>query len=159
MLTPIAGLGQIKIVYTEFACDPEYEKVERSWRERLFTRPWNPDRKFNVIMKELNPKAYFLPQSGIFVAHPVFKEEIERSMEMGKNKNTSFVMTAKCGHLVVVSHHGIVVEKCLMCDIKEAIVNLGNAVNTISELAEYAGRQMNALNTAFEEEMKEMEND
>ena len=73
--SPAAG---IKIVYSQYACNPEYELVKRTWKERLFTRPWIPRRKHKLHLKNLNPQMFRLTQSGeqIIIAHPVFKEQL-----------------------------------------------------------------------------------
>lgn len=46
--------------------------VNRSWKERLFTRPWKPwvatKEIFNIIP---DPNMYFIEKEGIVFAHPV----------------------------------------------------------------------------------------
>ena len=66
-------VASIPIILSSYACDPEYELVKRTWKERLFTRPWEPRRKLKRIMIALNPQMYRMrsPISGgdVIIAH------------------------------------------------------------------------------------------
>ena len=77
-LSGIASVSGIRVVFSEHACDPEYELVKRSWKERLFTRPWEPRRKYNQVMTALNPQMFKMNTTGgeMIVAHPTFKEQL-----------------------------------------------------------------------------------
>ena len=77
-LSGIASVSGIKVVFSDLACDPEYELVKRSWKERLFTRPWEPRRKYDQVMTALNPQMYKMNTTGgeMIVAHPTFKEQL-----------------------------------------------------------------------------------
>ena len=71
----------IPIIYSEQACDPEYELVKRTWKERLFTRPWKPRQRYKHIMVKLNPQMYrvnFPGQGKKIIAHPSLKAQIEK---------------------------------------------------------------------------------
>jgi len=76
-------ITDIPIIFSEYACDPEYELVKRTWKERLFTRPWEPRRKYKQVMIELNPQMYRINVNGGYkiLAHPAFKEQLYREGE------------------------------------------------------------------------------
>jgi hypothetical protein len=48
------------------------EAIQRTWRERLFSRPWRPWRKTRIICKP-DPNVYILDESQI-VVHPEIME-------------------------------------------------------------------------------------
>ena len=64
-----------RIIYSLYACDPEYELVNRTWRERLFTRPWRPFQKKKKVLKNLNPQAFLV--NDMLIAHPIFERQLE----------------------------------------------------------------------------------
>ena len=66
------------IIFSEFACDPKYETVKRTWKERLFSKPWQPKVKYKRVMIELNPLMYKIHTSSGYsiIAHPTMKEQI-----------------------------------------------------------------------------------
>jgi len=71
MLNDIAGL---EIIFSDNACNPEFELVERTWKERLFSKPWNPIRKYKQVMKALNPQIFRIGNK--VVMHSSFINEI-----------------------------------------------------------------------------------
>lgn len=73
-------ISNVPIITSPQACDPEYEFVKRSWRERLFTRPWEPRRKYNRVLVKLNPKMYKIKFRGLntIVCHPSIYEQVKR---------------------------------------------------------------------------------
>jgi hypothetical protein len=73
-------LSDIPVIYSEYACDPEFEWVERTWKERLFTRPWNPRRKWKQVMTSLNPLMYRINTANgpMIITHPALKGELEK---------------------------------------------------------------------------------
>ena len=56
------------------------EEVRRTWKERLFTRPWRPWRKTKHISV---PALFYVPRIG-YVGHP---EIIARMRDMCKTAN------------------------------------------------------------------------
>lgn len=57
-----------KLPENKVVADPsisDYETVPRSWRERLFTRPWRPFIKTKVIF---SPIAYVMPGGTVMVS-------------------------------------------------------------------------------------------
>ena len=84
-LTTIPRVSGIPIIFSDYACDPEYEMVKRTWKERLFTRPWNPRRKYKQIMTALNPQMFRINtvNGETIVAHISFKSELENLIATG----------------------------------------------------------------------------
>ena len=78
----LGTLGRIPVIYSDHACNPKYENIKRSWKERLFTKPWQPKRKYKNVMVELNPQMYRvnIPGRGLtIVAHTSLHDEIVRA--------------------------------------------------------------------------------
>lgn len=80
-----------QIYYTPFAT--KEETVTRTWKERLFTRPWRPLQRTKL---QFQPAIYMvnLPPLGLpglpissrrqpptFIAHPAFKDAIEKALK------------------------------------------------------------------------------
>jgi hypothetical protein len=55
------------------------EKVERSWKERLFTLPWKPFKKFI----EINKPGCYRYENTLFI-HTEIWEELKKQMESEK---------------------------------------------------------------------------
>lgn len=74
------NVASVPIILSSHACDPEYELVKRTWKERLLSRPWNPRRKFKQVMVALNPQMYRMrnPISGgdVIIAHTSLGESL-----------------------------------------------------------------------------------
>lgn len=64
----------IRIFYSNLMDNPEI--VVRTWKERLFTRPWNPRQKIKTIHRP-----YMAIINGDLYAHPTMKEQIENIKE------------------------------------------------------------------------------
>ena len=81
----LGTLGRsMPIIYSDNACDPEYEIVKRTWKDRLFTKPWQPTRKYKRVMVSLNPQIYRanLPGRGwTIIAHTSLRDEITRAFQ------------------------------------------------------------------------------
>ncbi|HEC64245.1 MAG TPA: hypothetical protein ENI23_03020 [bacterium] len=70
LVNPLQGL---KIIEDKSLTIPDGTiTVTRSWKERLFTRPWKPwvatKEIFNIIP---NPELFYIKDRGIVLAHPV----------------------------------------------------------------------------------------
>lgn len=59
-------------------CEPV--RVERSWKERLFSRPWRPhiDHKYE-IQQTPDPDIYV--HDGVMIAHPVTAKALRESIK------------------------------------------------------------------------------
>ncbi len=94
-LMGIQSVTGIKLVFSEYACDPKYELVNRSWKERLFTRPWIPLRKHKLVMTALNPKMFRINTTDgeMIVAHPSLKEQL-RNLTLRRADPPAAVLSA-----------------------------------------------------------------
>lgn len=71
-----------KVVANPILTKTETREVKRTWKERLFTRPWQP-------LKVMRTESYQVPDHGVVVdrrnrvihAHPVVVKEIEAAIE------------------------------------------------------------------------------
>lgn len=73
----------MNIIYEENACNPEYELIERTFRERLFSRPWDPRKKHKRVLKKINPQIYKISRNGCptIIAHPSLKGQLENALK------------------------------------------------------------------------------
>ncbi len=69
------AFGNIKVVWDEHAVD--CKRVARSWRERLFTRPWRPRRRWKIVKE---PKMFWVQDRAMLVAHPDLKVNVEAAI-------------------------------------------------------------------------------
>lgn len=81
LLYRIAGLT-LQVIYDPLACKDVQVKVKRTWRERLFTRPWQPWKSYRRETKK-EPAIFVLRQFSflgtyqrVVVAHPSFQSQI-----------------------------------------------------------------------------------
>ena len=63
-------------------------RVKRTWRERLFTKPWKPLWRYRTIVPQVPRKEIFMAPGNLAIMHPVIamklKEEIGRRNNKGK---------------------------------------------------------------------------
>lgn len=72
------------IYWSEYATqDGAPEVVRRTWRVRLFTRPWRPLRATYTRIPKV-PAMYTV--GGVVVVHPALRPELERLFATQKNK-------------------------------------------------------------------------
>ena len=72
----------IKIVESVHLYKETIKTKRRSWRERLFSRPWNPLKRTKVVCERRpDPNFYFV--NGLFVGHP---ETVARFRDMVDGK-------------------------------------------------------------------------
>ncbi len=75
-------------VYTNDSLVDSYTNQEiRTWKERLFSKPWKPLLRFKYVQyNEPSRQIYQLP-NGAFVMHPVMlKELLVHTLGLDKNK-------------------------------------------------------------------------
>lgn len=58
-----------------------YEEL-RSWRERLFTRPWRPLKKTKTVIPMVPSKEVFCFPDGRTVMHPAMLEELKKATKL-----------------------------------------------------------------------------
>ncbi len=51
-------------------------EVKRSWKERLFTRPWRPFKKTRTVVPQI-PSRQIIMMDRIIYMHPILKAEVE----------------------------------------------------------------------------------
>jgi hypothetical protein len=88
------NLGQTKLIESANAVKETRLKIpiylKRSWRERLLSRPWKPQKSYRLVLRtKMEPAAYFLeattqfgfPQPRALIYHPILKGEILKMIE------------------------------------------------------------------------------
>lgn len=56
-----------------------YEDL-RSWKERLFTRPWRPFKRIKTIVPKVPSEEFYLTANGV-IMHPVMAAKLKREFE------------------------------------------------------------------------------
>jgi len=62
-----------------------YEEA-RTWKERLFSRPWKPFIKNKTMFKKVPSKSYNVVMGGTIICHPSMLGELERKIIDKHNK-------------------------------------------------------------------------
>lgn len=79
-------LDGVPIYTSELLTEPKVEVVRRTWRERLFSRPWRPRQKTKSITIYVPSMKCLVSESGIlgrkcFIMHPVMLQKIRAELE------------------------------------------------------------------------------
>ncbi len=76
-----------KVYTNDSLVDSVTEQVDRTWKERLFSRPWKPLIRTKYVQRsEPSRQIYQLP-NGSFVMHPVMLRELmNHTLGLDKNK-------------------------------------------------------------------------
>lgn len=61
----------------------ETKAVKRTWRERLFSRPWRPLQTHNYI-QTYDPDPNFYDIGGVMFCHPVLLDKLVTAIEASK---------------------------------------------------------------------------
>lgn len=70
------------VLTSEWLTDPEQRTVRRTWRERLFTRPWRPWVATKTITVQVpSTKVLILPGPKVLM-HPAQVETLRRALEV-----------------------------------------------------------------------------
>jgi len=78
----LGGLGGYQIIEDNNMVDlknPQYHEQRRTWKERLFTLPWQPFKKTKIITTYPPLKDYYLIGNRL-VGHPVAIRELKRAI-------------------------------------------------------------------------------
>ena len=78
-------LGEVKIVVSlHMVEDGEPYEVPRTWRERLFSRPWRPMKATRTVVPKKPRRDVLQMPDGSLVMHPAIAEELKRSALVGR---------------------------------------------------------------------------
>jgi len=84
IITRYAGKQVITSPYLTKMSEPFSAK--RSWKERLFTRPWQPFKSTKMITEQI-PSDEVLLFDGKIVIHPITLEKLKFKLELDKNES------------------------------------------------------------------------
>lgn len=74
--------GQFKIIESlAMVEDGEPYEECRTWKERLFTRPWKPFKKTRTIVPKVPMKSIFKTPDGMLIMHPSLAAQLRRQIE------------------------------------------------------------------------------
>lgn len=77
------GLAGITIIESVFVTEPKDIWVRRTWRERLFSRPWQPRVGTRMETRQVpSSKGYMLDRHTL-ACHPDFAAELKASLGSG----------------------------------------------------------------------------
>jgi len=72
-------LAGMKVITSEWLTEPgEPVQVPRTWRERLFTRPWQPWRATRTHIPQVPSTQGYIINGDTVVLHPVRFEQLKR---------------------------------------------------------------------------------
>lgn len=75
--------GQFKIIENiHMVEDGEPYEKRRTWKERLFTLPWDPLRKTKIIVPKVPMKSFYKTWDGAIIMHPEMAKELRRQIEL-----------------------------------------------------------------------------
>ncbi len=60
--------------------DGEPYEVERTWRERLFTRPWKPLKTVNIVIPKI-PSTKVIQYDGAWIMHPAMITKLQEGID------------------------------------------------------------------------------
>lgn len=73
--------ANIRIVEsTSLARDGAPVEVQRTWRERLFSRPWTPWRSTKTVIPQIPMDDMINLGGGVFLMHPVTAQKLRQEM-------------------------------------------------------------------------------
>lgn len=72
------GPNIIESVYLEEDGEP-YEQ-RRTWRERLFSRPWRPLKATRTVVPKVPSRKFVLLDSRTVVMHPAMRQELQSAL-------------------------------------------------------------------------------
>lgn len=70
-----------KIVPSNLLVDHKTKKVVRTFKERLFSLPWRPLRKFKIVSYTIPIQSILITNSGKMICHPTIYEKIKKAIE------------------------------------------------------------------------------
>ncbi|QBJ04482.1 hypothetical protein HOV23_gp091 [Pseudomonas phage Lana] len=73
-------LNGVRIIATPSMTDSKTEEVPRSWKERLFSLPWQPLKKVRYVTTQV-PSDQIIRFQDTFFAHPALIEKIEAAIK------------------------------------------------------------------------------
>jgi hypothetical protein len=73
----------IRIIENPYLTEPgEPYEVKRTWRERIFSRPWNPMKTMKTIIPMVPKKEAIQLPDGSLVMHPEMAAELRAQLKM-----------------------------------------------------------------------------
>ena len=73
--------GMEVIINIHLTIDGEPYEEERSWGERLFTRPWRPFRKTNTVIPQIPDNNVYMYKKDKLFMHPTIYKLIQDKIE------------------------------------------------------------------------------
>lgn len=67
----------VRFIESTYLTEPREQVVQRTWRERLFSRPWRPLIAEKTIFVEVPLRQAFQISNNTVVVHPEFLREIK----------------------------------------------------------------------------------
>lgn len=72
----------VKIFTSPHLTERKHYFVKRTWKERLFSRPWKPFKKTNTLYYDAPRTDYLVYDDGrTIICHPVMKDALEQELK------------------------------------------------------------------------------
>ena len=92
-----------RIIESRYLIEPgEPVEVRRTWRERLFTRPWHPWKATRIEIPQIPSRSYYITGEGSIIIHPERLKQLTMidPARFMKNGNNDSNPTQKLSHSV-----------------------------------------------------------
>lgn len=74
-----------RVITSEYLTEPgEPIEVRRSWRERLFSRPWQPRKRTRTVIPQVPSRQASIMPNGTIVIHPAMLSALRSAAEATK---------------------------------------------------------------------------
>lgn len=70
----------VRLIATPLLVDKETRIVQRSWRERLFSLPWQPLRPWKEVVTTVPAKKALVMEDGTWYMHPTTLEQLRKKL-------------------------------------------------------------------------------
>lgn len=77
----ISDISGVRVISSLSLVQPgESYQEKRTWKERLFTKPWTPQKKFKTVTPMIPMKDIFRLPDGTLVMHPLVLDAIKKGI-------------------------------------------------------------------------------
>lgn len=93
---PTVTLNGVEIILSPLLTEPGTPvQVQRSWAERLFTRPWRPFRAYNYWTPQVPRKTVYFAAGGKLIMHPALFDELKQQLDEDPGLQNAWEMLKK----------------------------------------------------------------
>ena len=71
----------MNIITNSWLEEDESHEVTRTWKERLFSRPWKPFKKTKTVIRKIPSKSIYKLNENTLAMHPVMAARLEKELK------------------------------------------------------------------------------